>query len=469
MRKVPLACVFTFLVSCSAGTSDARNRDSSTATVADRLILPQGVGVCATYVGSGVYHYRTSGAFFGSRECFDFVVDYLVLDEQEGATEFLRVIRATGELAKRLERAISVDFVSVNESTGKVKWLTRFPRKGRYALSIPLVPPLCASLESSSLYGLEREDDPGDHHLKDKIYGDTVVVHCEPRIGQTGNEEQGIDRRVKVSSAEIEFAVGEWLARSYASEFEVELNGAIQRDFVRMNRDSVIRVPNLTSVAQFQRRYSDLRDIVNEVAISPTTTRAALERWSQEATPLERLIACCIQAESEFEIAAVEKNEPIARHQVDWVGREMPSLDLINLDGSPWSSNAAHVGVRIFTFGGLSCPPCCREEIALQEIAAANSKRRIEVVSVNTYGDSSEAITRFAERWKLRHRFVCDPGRTISKYFPLEAVPLTIIVDGKGSIAKVITGFDETIREEIAATVETLLGSSSATEPDMRR
>lgn len=150
-----------------------------------------------------------------------------------------------------------------------------------------------------------------------------------------------------------------------------------------------------------------------------------------------------------------------------------------DLDGRPVSTGDARFRgkVLIVSIGGSWCPNCHDETAFLVQLLAQRRARGLEAVGVMfeyvpTYAEAVPLVRRFAERHRVDYPLLVagsyDKAEIASKLPVLEklyAYPTTFLVDRKGRIRHVHTGFSgpatgqhhEDLKREFTAQVDELL------------
>lgn len=133
------------------------------------------------------------------------------------------------------------------------------------------------------------------------------------------------------------------------------------------------------------------------------------------------------------------------------------------------SGNTYRLGERtlgkvvLVNYWATWCPPCRAEQPALSRIATAYRARGLEVVGVSLdTDDPPAAVRRYGAEYRVPYPLVLG-AEDAALTFSMRAVPVTILLDRRGRIAKVITGsVDE---PTLIADVEALLREHEGVSP----
>lgn len=110
-----------------------------------------------------------------------------------------------------------------------------------------------------------------------------------------------------------------------------------------------------------------------------------------------------------------------------------------DLDGRPVSSASWRGQVAIVNFWATWCLPCRREIPAL--VALQDRYRgRIVVVGVVDDSASDETVRQFGSTLRINYPIIRSSMDLSRRFPPVEALPTTVLVDGRGQVAVAYAG-----------------------------
>jgi len=99
-----------------------------------------------------------------------------------------------------------------------------------------------------------------------------------------------------------------------------------------------------------------------------------------------------------------------------------------------------HAGkVILLNFFATWCPPCRKEMPDFNEIAR-EYKQKVEIIGVNVGREGLPKVKSFAERNNLTFSIIADGSEIAGLYGPINAIPVTIIIDKEFNIAQKYIG-----------------------------
>lgn len=130
--------------------------------------------------------------------------------------------------------------------------------------------------------------------------------------------------------------------------------------------------------------------------------------------------------------------------------RSVPTTRIAALDGTTASIEDFRGRVVILNFWATWCEPCLAEMPNLDRLQASVDPERVAVVAVSIDQGPDDTIRAFASRLGLNHLWIYRDqpqqlgslqGRGASgKGFALYALPITYVIDGRGTIAGYLPG-----------------------------
>jgi cytochrome c biogenesis protein CcmG, thiol:disulfide interchange protein DsbE len=132
--------------------------------------------------------------------------------------------------------------------------------------------------------------------------------------------------------------------------------------------------------------------------------------------------------------------------------REAPTISVPNLAGGPRVTLAALRGHPVVVnFWASWCEPCKKE--TPQVVAFAKSHPSVDVVGI-AVNDRPADSRRFARKEGVRYTLGSDPEADVASAYGVKALPVTVVVDSEGRVAKTI--FGATDAKQLAALTSAL-------------
>ncbi|MEE2972465.1 MAG: TlpA disulfide reductase family protein, partial [Planctomycetota bacterium] len=131
------------------------------------------------------------------------------------------------------------------------------------------------------------------------------------------------------------------------------------------------------------------------------------------------------------------------------VGDPAPTFDLESLDGSKVSLASLKGSVVVLDFWATWCGPCRAGMPAMAELAewAASEGGAIKVFAVNV-GETRQKAASYWEREKFGFPTLLDPTSAAAMAYGASSIPLTVVIDPEGRVAKVEVGLTFDPRSE---------------------
>jgi cytochrome c biogenesis protein CcmG/thiol:disulfide interchange protein DsbE len=118
--------------------------------------------------------------------------------------------------------------------------------------------------------------------------------------------------------------------------------------------------------------------------------------------------------------------------------RHAPAISVPNLDGGPRVTLAALRGHPVvLNFWASWCEPCKKE--TPQVVAFANAHPAVDVVGI-AVNDRPADSRRFARKEGVRYTLGSDPEADVASEYGVKALPVTVVIDSEGRVAKTIFG-----------------------------
>lgn len=118
--------------------------------------------------------------------------------------------------------------------------------------------------------------------------------------------------------------------------------------------------------------------------------------------------------------------------------KPLPNLILNTIDGQKWSLYENRGRVVLLNFWATWCAPCRAEVPYLVRLASKYKASGLEVVGIAIDSENTVQINNFIEEFKVDYPILLTvPGSVLSQQ---KAVPMSLLVDEKGVLAKKYVG-----------------------------
>lgn len=143
----------------------------------------------------------------------------------------------------------------------------------------------------------------------------------------------------------------------------------------------------------------------------------------------------------------------------DPVGQPLVDFEGVTVDGRVVSTEEMRGKVLLISLWGINCGSCIDEMKVLEPIYQEFGDRGLEIWAVNTEQMGSEEIRLGLEEKKVSvsYALLMDEGLTITRIFTSWFIPVTVIVDRKGTVQYYKIGFNSSDEEKIRGVVGELL------------
>lgn len=131
-----------------------------------------------------------------------------------------------------------------------------------------------------------------------------------------------------------------------------------------------------------------------------------------------------------------------------------PDFSLTSLNNERFNLSDFSGKVIILNFFATWCPPCRREMPDFNEIAVEYGDK-VKVIGINVGNETASNIKDFVESNNLTFTIAIDDGKVASLYGPINAIPVTVIIDKNFNIYKRYIGLRS--KETFTADVKELL------------
>jgi len=118
--------------------------------------------------------------------------------------------------------------------------------------------------------------------------------------------------------------------------------------------------------------------------------------------------------------------------------KPLPNLTLNTTNGQKWSLDENRGRVVLLNFWATWCVPCRAEVPYLVRLSNKYKTGGLDVVGINIDGDNIEQINSFIKEFKVDYTVLLTvPGSILTRQ---KAVPMSLLIDGKGVLVKKYVG-----------------------------
>jgi peroxiredoxin len=138
-------------------------------------------------------------------------------------------------------------------------------------------------------------------------------------------------------------------------------------------------------------------------------------------------------------------------------GKPAPNFTLRTLDGKPLRLRDLRGQVVLLDFWMVGCPPCRVLMPELQKLHRKYAGQGLRVIGVTEVDPTPRQAKAALKELGVTYPAVLDPGDQIGKRYQLEAHPTTVLIDRRGFVRVVRSGYLKGEEKEIEAAVRRLL------------
>lgn len=137
-----------------------------------------------------------------------------------------------------------------------------------------------------------------------------------------------------------------------------------------------------------------------------------------------------------------KKNEPLspapATEEKAEAGYKAPDFQAALLSGESFKLSEQTGKTIVLNFWATWCGYCVKEMPYFEELSAEYGEE-VRFIGINV-GESQKKVEEFINQKGFTFDIVLDPDETVSRKYPTDAIPLTVIVKPDGTVAKTVLG-----------------------------
>jgi len=142
-----------------------------------------------------------------------------------------------------------------------------------------------------------------------------------------------------------------------------------------------------------------------------------------------------------------------------WKGkRAAPPIELLNVDGTPFSLQQLRGKVVLVNFWATWCEPCVTEMPSLQRLREQLTADGFEVLAVN-YQEGPARINSFVQKMNLTVPIVRDTDGSVARAWGARFFPASYLVDRDSHVRYSISGGTDWTSPPLVSTIRALLAS----------
>lgn len=139
--------------------------------------------------------------------------------------------------------------------------------------------------------------------------------------------------------------------------------------------------------------------------------------------------------------ASVHKEARLASHPVELIeGAEIPSFELVKLDGSKIQISELPHKVMMINFWATWCEACMEEMPSLIALRDQYAGKDFEVLGVNVDENPAQAAPEAVKKLGIKFPIFTDKSNALAELFDVHAIPLTVVIDKNRKILLVESG-----------------------------
>ncbi|HEV8439341.1 MAG TPA: TlpA disulfide reductase family protein [Methylomirabilota bacterium] len=159
----------------------------------------------------------------------------------------------------------------------------------------------------------------------------------------------------------------------------------------------------------------------------------------------------------------------VAAHADEWEdlglhrappGIRAPAFTLADVDGGPLSLSDLRGRPVVLNFWASWCVPCEMEMPALQRLQDTAGSGTVAVVAVNVR-ESAARVKDWGRGRAIRFRLLLDLDGAVTSRYAVEALPFTVLIDGRGDVRAVAEGPRDWGSATVLALVRRLAGAAA--------
>ena len=141
-------------------------------------------------------------------------------------------------------------------------------------------------------------------------------------------------------------------------------------------------------------------------------------------------------------------------------GAPAPTFSIRRIDGGTLALESLRGHVVLLNFWALNCPPCRIEMPELEKLHHRYAGRGVQLIGVTEMTPADADVRRFIAAIGVTYPILLDPGAQIGALYGIEAHPTSVVIDARGIVRFVNSGYLRGEEKEIERAVVEALGEA---------
>jgi thiol-disulfide isomerase/thioredoxin len=138
-------------------------------------------------------------------------------------------------------------------------------------------------------------------------------------------------------------------------------------------------------------------------------------------------------------------------------GKKLPAFSMKDLSGKAVTNSSIKGKVVLFDFWATWCGPCMKASPLMQSLHKKYASKGLVVIGAKVLDEEGSA-SEYAKKHGYTYRFTTG-GEELMSSFGFKGIPAFVIVDKKGVVSRVQTGYAPTLDGQFEAKVKQLLAA----------
>ena len=125
-------------------------------------------------------------------------------------------------------------------------------------------------------------------------------------------------------------------------------------------------------------------------------------------------------------------------------GKQIPSFKMTTLEGKTFTSQSLRGKVVLIDFWATWCSTCAAASKNVEQLYAKYGKKGVMVIGANVEGMGGKEAQKLAIGYRNKHKYTYTftyGNESFAESLGVQGLPLFLIIDKKGKVTKVQTGF----------------------------
>jgi len=161
-------------------------------------------------------------------------------------------------------------------------------------------------------------------------------------------------------------------------------------------------------------------------------------------------------SETTLHVALAPRPSPDEQKRMEFVGRPAPAWTKVEaVKGAPKDLTALRGRVVLLDFWATWCGACRFMAPTLSAWQARYGAQGLSVIGMTTDGRDDAAV--FAERTNMKFGITVDETAATHRAYSVSALPTLFVIDKRGVVREVVTGYDPSHESQLDTLVRSLL------------